>query len=461
MKLTKQAINRSLDIAGMRESLMAALEFNVQIETSETAESREFNAILKRDGAKAAIAWRSARAAGADTGSPDVSKATTTERAERAPRALPRHPATGTAGSPTCSASCAASAWRANEFAKPFGKGVNFCGATVLLDAKGQTFEGIDNGGRDGDPDAIATRGARHAGARAVGRGSDRAGAHADGEAGRLALVHRSPPGAAQGRPATARSSASPPWPPPSSSSIYWRGTASSPRRGSPTSPAPRQPQDGPQYGVMEDIEEVDKFMAELFDVCAAQNIPAGATLKEFSPGQFEVNLQHVASAERACDHAVLLKRAVKAVARRHGMHASFMAKPFAEWAGCSLHVHVSLVDRDGRNVFTGKGKDPFSETFRHAVGGLAATDGRIDGHLRAHREFLPALPSQHVRAAGAQLGLQPPWRFTAHADLGARGHAHRASPGRRRRQSLPRAGLHSRRPAPRHRRTSSIRARW
>src|SRR5690349_24221876 len=42
----------------------------------------------------------------------------------------------------------------ANEFAKPFGKGVNFCGATVLLDAKGQTFDGIVNGGADGDPDA-------------------------------------------------------------------------------------------------------------------------------------------------------------------------------------------------------------------------------------------------------------------------------------------------------------------
>ncbi|MGB5132027.1 MAG: hypothetical protein WBO00_05400, partial [Steroidobacteraceae bacterium] len=44
-----------------------------------------------------------------------------------------------------------------DEFAKPFTGGVNFCGATVLLDAKGQTFERIDNGGRDGDPDAIST----------------------------------------------------------------------------------------------------------------------------------------------------------------------------------------------------------------------------------------------------------------------------------------------------------------
>ncbi len=68
VKLTKQAINRSLDIGGMREALLQALELNVIIETSETAESREFNAILKREGAKAAIAWRSTRAIGKSVG---------------------------------------------------------------------------------------------------------------------------------------------------------------------------------------------------------------------------------------------------------------------------------------------------------------------------------------------------------------------------------------------------------
>ena len=63
VKLTKQAINRSLDAAGFRAALAQALDTDVKIETSETAESREFNAILRRDGARAAIAWRSARAA--------------------------------------------------------------------------------------------------------------------------------------------------------------------------------------------------------------------------------------------------------------------------------------------------------------------------------------------------------------------------------------------------------------
>jgi enoyl-CoA hydratase len=61
VRLTKLAINRSLDIGGMRQALLAALETDVFIETHETAESREFNEIVKRDGAKAAIAWRAGR----------------------------------------------------------------------------------------------------------------------------------------------------------------------------------------------------------------------------------------------------------------------------------------------------------------------------------------------------------------------------------------------------------------
>ena len=61
VRLTKQAINRSLDIGGMRQAMLNALEIDIQVETSETAESREFNEILRRDGAKAAIAWRAGR----------------------------------------------------------------------------------------------------------------------------------------------------------------------------------------------------------------------------------------------------------------------------------------------------------------------------------------------------------------------------------------------------------------
>ena len=71
----------------------------------------------------------------------------------------------------------------------------------------------------------------------------------------------------------------------------------------------------------------------------------------------------------------MLLKRAVKAAARKHGFVACFMAKPFAEDSGNGLHVHMSLYGRNGKNYFS-QGRDkqalpPFSARLRHAVGGL------------------------------------------------------------------------------------------
>lgn len=63
VRLTKRAINRSLDIGGMRQALLDALEADIYIETHETPESRAFNEIVRRDGAKAAIAWRAGKSA--------------------------------------------------------------------------------------------------------------------------------------------------------------------------------------------------------------------------------------------------------------------------------------------------------------------------------------------------------------------------------------------------------------
>ena len=69
VKLTKQAINRSFEAAGLRAALEQAFEIDVAIESTDTPEKREFDAIMKRDGAKAALAWRAARNAGT-TGKP-------------------------------------------------------------------------------------------------------------------------------------------------------------------------------------------------------------------------------------------------------------------------------------------------------------------------------------------------------------------------------------------------------
>lgn len=150
-----------------------------------------------------------------------------------------------------------------------------------------------------------------------------------------------------------------------------------------PTARVPRvpgigRPQPGPQVYNTDDLWEIEPFLNNLNDVCEAQNIPSGTATSEFAPGQFEINLHHIDDPVLACDHAVLLKRAVKAVARQHGYVACFMAKPFEEDSGSGLHVHMSLVDKNGKNYFS-QGKEkmaapPFSARFRYAIGGLAKT---------------------------------------------------------------------------------------
>jgi glutamine synthetase len=140
-----------------------------------------------------------------------------------------------------------------------------------------------------------------------------------------------------------------------------------------PNIPGSSLPQGGHQYGSFDDLESVDDFLTDLDSFCNVQNIPAGTALSEYSPGQFEINLNHIDDPVLACDHAVLLKRAVKAAARKNGLAATFMAKPFQEHAGNGLHIHTSLLDADGKNVFSGTSKDgQFSDTLRHAIGGLA-----------------------------------------------------------------------------------------
>ena len=138
------------------------------------------------------------------------------------------------------------------------------------------------------------------------------------------------------------------------------------------------RPQPGPQVYHPDDLWDIENFLNDLHEACTAQNIPAGTTTSEFAAGQFEINLHHVDDVVLACDHAVLLKRAIKAIARQHGFVACFMAKPFEEDSGSGLHVHMSLLDKQGRNLFS-MGRDslaqpPYSARFRHAIGGLKKT---------------------------------------------------------------------------------------
>ena len=93
----------------------------------------------------------------------------------------------------------------------------------------------------------------------------------------------------------------------------------------------------------------------------------------EFSPGQFEINLNHSELLD-AADRAFRMKSAVQEIARHEGMLATFMAKPFNDEGGSGFHLHVSLVDEDKVNVFGDpEGPDGLSQIGRSAVAGVLA----------------------------------------------------------------------------------------
>ena len=133
-----------------------------------------------------------------------------------------------------------------------------------------------------------------------------------------------------------------------------------------------RRPADTQVY-LMDELDAYGAVLDHMVEASREQRLPCDAATVEYAPGQFEINLHHVGDPVAACDHAFLLKRAVKGVAVRHGMRATFMARPFREYSTSGTHVHLSLVDAEGRNVFDDGGPQG-SAHLRHAIGGLAAT---------------------------------------------------------------------------------------
>jgi glutamine synthetase len=122
----------------------------------------------------------------------------------------------------------------------------------------------------------------------------------------------------------------------------------------------------------LQDLDDFAPFFKDLYAYCDAQGLPAKTLISEYAPGQMEIVLRHRADVLKACDEGIMLKRAIKATAEKHGMAATFMAKPYAQWTGSGMHIHVSLGDEQGNNLFAAE--DPTqNELLLHAIGGLKA----------------------------------------------------------------------------------------
>ncbi|MGR3913483.1 MAG: glutamine synthetase family protein [Gammaproteobacteria bacterium] len=150
--------------------------------------------------------------------------------------------------------------------------------------------------------------------------------------------------------------------------------------------------------------------MHDVTDACARQGIVTGAISAEYAPGQFEINLRHSDAPLDAADQCALFRRVVQCVARKHGMRATFMAKPRAGESGNGLHLHISLLDAHGNNVFDGGGAygdlQCAAAPLLHAIGGMRKL------MPESMALFAPNINSYRRFVADSYVPVSPSWAF-------------------------------------------------
>ena len=155
-----------------------------------------------------------------------------------------------------------------------------------------------------------------------------------------------------------------------------------------PSEPFPFLP--GPQCLTMETLADYAPLIERISAYCAAQDVPVTSILSEYGDGQLEANLTH-GDAIEASDQAMKLKRIVKRVARENGWLASFMAKPFAGATGNGLHVHVSILDENGQNIFAlSDGEEKLANAVAGTLQTMPAAMGIFAPNANSYRRLEP-----------------------------------------------------------------------
>ena len=99
-------------------------------------------------------------------------------------------------------------------------------------------------------------------------------------------------------------------------------------------------------------LQEFEAIIETLYDYCHQLGIDIDVLTHEAGPGQYEVNIQH-GDPLMLADHVFLFKRAAREAALQHGKQITFMAKPHAGQPGNAMHIHQSVMDQTGKNIFS------------------------------------------------------------------------------------------------------------
>lgn len=128
---------------------------------------------------------------------------------------------------------------------------------------------------------------------------------------------------------------------------------------------------DGTHCFSIEGIQMQESFLQDFVKAMEISGVKIEKMTSEYGPGQFEINLKHK-RAVRAADEQLLFMQLFKQIALKKGMVGTLLPKPFQDLPGSGLHVHVSMMDENGNNVF----EDPDSalgltDKAMHFIGGI------------------------------------------------------------------------------------------
>ena len=133
------------------------------------------------------------------------------------------------------------------------------------------------------------------------------------------------------------------------------------------------RPETARQSYSIDAVNEFDPILDLMYDYADAMKLDVDTLIHESGAAQLEVNFSH-ANAMDLADQVFLFKRTMREAAMRHGVYATFLAKPMENEPGSAMHIHQSLIRiSDGSNVFTGEGdgEGEFSPVFGNYLGGL------------------------------------------------------------------------------------------
>jgi glutamine synthetase len=129
------------------------------------------------------------------------------------------------------------------------------------------------------------------------------------------------------------------------------------------------RPTAGRQAYSMSAVDDYGPVIDDIYEFAEIQGFEIDGIAQEGGAGQLEINLRH-GDPLKLADEVFYFKRLIREAALRHDCFATFMAKPIAGEPGSAMHIHHSVVDAKGRNIFTGPGGGE-TDAFFHFIGGL------------------------------------------------------------------------------------------